>query len=240
MEYFPNGFAVKGERLYFGKKEAKCEDRTFAQLAAVASPENAVKPSPQAAYSMYRGIDSFGTIRYDITILRGIPFGNELLKTYGHYHPQHPSGHDFCEIYEVISGTAHYLLQRENEAGELEDVVLAAATAGEKFLIPPDYGHLTINAGKKPLVMANLVFSGFASDYSLFRTRRGGAYYEFADGRLAKNKNYSGDFTLQQTNAAKWAAQFAISKKMKGKSLLELARSDISIFDFLIDPSKLE
>jgi oxalate decarboxylase/phosphoglucose isomerase-like protein (cupin superfamily) len=118
--------------------------------------------------------------------------------------------------------------------------VLAKATAGEKLLIPPDYGHLTINAEKKPLVMANLVFSGFASDYSLFRTRQGGAYYEYLDGKLEKNRNYTGDFTLQQTDAKKWSSQYAISKKMAGKSLLELARADIPIFDFLIDPSKLE
>ncbi len=39
------------------------------------------------------------------------------------------------------------------------------ANAGDKVCIPPDYGHITVNAGSENLVMANWVSEGCSSFY---------------------------------------------------------------------------
>lgn len=80
---------------------------------------------------------------------------------------------------------AHYL-----QRSDLSDVVAVTAKAGEFVLIPPGYGHVTINAGKEELVMANLVSAGFASEYTFYERMQGGAYYLMEEGRWMQNPRY--------------------------------------------------
>ncbi|MHC1624410.1 MAG: glucose-6-phosphate isomerase family protein, partial [Methermicoccaceae archaeon] len=90
-------------------------------------------------------------LRYDITIIPPAMLGCEYVKTAGHYHPNVP-GTDvsYTELYEVLSGEGTYLLQRRQgeQDTELEDVIVVKASEGDKVLIPPGYGHITINASK--------------------------------------------------------------------------------------------
>ncbi len=81
----------------------------------------------------------------------------------------------------MLAGRANYLLQKRGQNG-LDEVVLVEAGPGDTVVIPPDYGHVTINAGEEPLVMANLVESGFASLYGDFRNLNGAAYYGLLSG----------------------------------------------------------
>jgi glucose-6-phosphate isomerase len=93
----------------------------------------------------------------------------------------------FPEIYEVLEGTAHYLLQ----SCKLDDVVLITADAGDLVIIPPDYGHITINPSpEETLSMANIVSTAFESEYREYEVHRGAAYYELSDGTLARNPAY--------------------------------------------------
>ncbi|WP_437344448.1 glucose-6-phosphate isomerase family protein [Methanoculleus frigidifontis] len=62
-----------------------------------------------------------------------------------------PAGIGYPELYQVLAGEAHYLLQRK----DLSDGVVVTAKVGEFVLIPPGYGHVTINPGQEDLVMAN-------------------------------------------------------------------------------------
>ena len=100
-------------------------------------------------------------LRYDITVIPPRMLGCEFVKTEGHYHPLVPGTQiTFPEIYEVLGGEVHYILQKP--AGEgIEDVILIKAGAGDKVIIPPGYGHLTINASNKILKMANWVARDF-------------------------------------------------------------------------------
>ncbi|NLX49715.1 MAG: glucose-6-phosphate isomerase [Methanospirillum sp.] len=126
-------------------------------------------------------------IRYDITRIPPGTFCNEYVKTKGHYHPPAPSGIPYPEVYEVMAGRAHYLLQRP----DLSDVVLVEADAGTVVLMPPGYGHVTINPAGDDLVMANLVSRSFSSDYRPYEVSRGAAYYELADGGFVPNPAYA-------------------------------------------------
>ncbi|MDD1660957.1 MAG: glucose-6-phosphate isomerase [Methanomicrobiales archaeon] len=125
-------------------------------------------------------------LRYDVTVIPARILCGEYVKTKGHHHPENGKGVPYPEIYEVLEGKAHYLIQTRSA----DDVRLVIAGPGDHVLIPPGYGHVTINPGKATLVMANIVSTRFDSDYSDYERLRGAAYFELAGGRLVKNPWY--------------------------------------------------
>jgi len=126
-------------------------------------------------------------LRYDLTVIPSRIICGEWVKTKGHYHPKNPAGVGYPEIYEVIEGEAHYLLQSR----ELDDVVMISAFTGDLVIIPPEYGHISINPSlDTSLTMANIVSTAFESEYGQYENYHGGAYYEMSDGRMQKNPRY--------------------------------------------------
>lgn len=161
--------------------------RTFADMKTyIAEPDAIATRDP--IYTVYRNIRRTGDaakidaaeLRYDITV---IPPGyftgseKEFFRTAGHYHASLP-GHDFTypEVYEVISGRAYWLIQRPNrdDPKTLEEIYIVEAEPGEKVIIPPNFGHISINASSEPLVLSNWIAGGFAYDYQPYRELRGG------------------------------------------------------------------
>ena len=167
---------------------------------------------PKILYYMYRDvkcaenvklIERWG-LRYDISIFFPYKLGREYMKTSGHYHPYvcslrspTPSAYGdnrliaFPEVYEVIHGEALFLLQKLNnvwgDKGEvqIEDAIALIAKQGQKAVMPPNYGHITINRTKEPLVLSNWVAAAFSSTYWSIKQHRGGAYY-FIEGEEPK------------------------------------------------------
>lgn len=131
-------------------------------------------------------------IRFDITVMAHSPLGREYLKTKGHYHPVARNDTPYPEIYEVMDGTAHYLLQKRDASGQVTDVIVVEAQAGDKAIIPPGYGHITINPTDQPLKMANWVSTQFESRYGEIVEKQGGAYYETIADEWVKNAKYDG------------------------------------------------
>jgi glucose-6-phosphate isomerase len=124
-------------------------------------------------------------LRYDITIIPPNMLGREYIKTAGHYHPPVPGGAvTYPELYEVIEGEALYLLQNL----DLSDVLVVYASAGDKVLVPPGYGHITINRSNKTLKMANFVARDFSSLYDPFKEKAGGAYFFTRDGWIKNDR----------------------------------------------------
>ena len=138
-------------------------------------------------------------LRYDITAIISRDLCGERVKTKGHYHPASPGGPGYPEMYEVVLGHAHYLLQDRI----LSDVVLVDAHEQDIVIIPPGYGHVTVNAGDSDLIMANLVSSAFESEYGAYEQKRGAAYYERTDGTLIKNPAYTSVPDLRSITAGK-------------------------------------
>lgn len=168
------------------------------------------EPSDKALYYMYRGVcfkeDEHifleNDIRYDITVLVPGIIGKEYIKTVGHFHPNKPGSQEtYTEYYEVLSGEAIYLLQKNNPDGEVEEVIAVEAQEGDKVYIPPGYGHVTINPGKDFLIMANLIERNFKSIYAPLRKKKGAAYYYICvkDGKndWVKNINYENSVALK-------------------------------------------
>lgn len=155
-------------------------------------------------YYMYRGVYreehqslfEEAHLRYDLTVILAGLVGGEFIKTIGHFHPIKPNSHEtYPEYYEVLSGETLVLLQKNNRAGEPEEVRVIAAKKGDRVFVPPGFGHITINPGEEPLVMGNLVNSTFDSLYEPFAEKHGAAYYyiltEHEKGDFVKNPHYA-------------------------------------------------
>jgi glucose-6-phosphate isomerase len=131
-------------------------------------------------------------LRYDITVLSPGMLGSEYTKTVGHYHPWVP-GTDvsYPEIYQVLEGTGTYLLQKveHGEEDSVLDVAIITAKKGDLVLVPSGYGHVTINASKEELKMANWVCRDFTSIYEPIKRLSGASYFLLKDG-FVKNPLY--------------------------------------------------
>ena len=176
-------------------KLPKPDTRTFSQIKSVLL---AKKTAVRKFYFMYRNIAPNNSLkkyglRYDITVIPHHEIGHEEIKTTGHYHAFVRKTHiTYPEAYQVIHGTATYLLQKK-KGSKISDVIVAKAMPGEIVVVPPNYGHITINAGKKTLVMANIVYSKFKSKYRAIEEKHGGAYYLVEKNKkllFIKNPNY--------------------------------------------------
>jgi glucose-6-phosphate isomerase, archaeal len=131
-------------------------------------------------------------LRYDITVIPPGMLGSEYIKTVGHYHPRVPGTNiSYPEIYQVLEGSATYLLQKVKYGDEdlVLDVVVITAEKGDLVIVPPGYGHVTINASKKTLEMANWVCRDFSSIYEPIKRLSGASYFLLNDGFI-KNSLY--------------------------------------------------
>ena len=172
-------------------------------------------------------------LRYDVTIIPPLKLGLEFVKTAGHYHPFVPGSNlTYPEIYEVLEGEAHYLLQKREEVecgGEaITDVILIPAHRGDKVIIPPNYGHVTINPANTTLKMANWVARSFSSIYDPYKERGGAAYFELTSGKLVRNERYETvpEFRILRPFAT-WLKYVRLS-------------TTIPMYELLQEPSNLE
>lgn len=171
-------------------------------------------------------------LRYDITIIPPGMLGCEYIKTAGHYHPNVPDGRvTYPELYEVLEGEALYLLQNLDHS----DVVVVYATAGDKVLVPPGYGHVTINRSNKTLKMSNFVGRNFSSLYEPYRDRAGAAYFFTKDGWI-KNKIYEHAGTLRRIDAPD-SSRLKKLGLTKEKEMYPLMRKT-GLLDYLVRPEE--
>ncbi len=199
-------------------------------------------------YYMYRGVASSedlpaiksAGLRYDITAIRPGTISREFVKTAGHYHPyKKGTGLTWPEAYEVLHGRAHYLLQSAvpDHPDQLEEVYLITAKPGDKVLIPPGFGHITINPGEDFLVMSNWVAEGFASLYEPIRQMKGGAYFELAGDEAPEfvpNSNYT---KLPQLNRCPVVPVEELSL-LTGLPFYSVFKENNSAFRFLTHPEE--
>ena len=150
-------------------------------------------PLDEMFYDVYRGIAfpkdeellNKDNYRYDITIIMPGQINGECKKTSGHYHGWNPQKtNTYAEVYEVIKGTALYILQKsdnfdaENPADvRVDDLIFATVHEGETILIPPNYGHCSVNIGEGPLVFSNLAYVPCLVHYGPVKHFHGMSFY---------------------------------------------------------------
>ncbi|KKH49576.1 glucose-6-phosphate isomerase family protein [Methanosarcina sp. 1.H.A.2.2] len=170
-------------------------------------------------------------LRYDITVIPPARLGKEYVKTKGHYHPRAPNFDvSYPEIYQVLEGEAVYLLQKMGRGGKVADVVVVEAGQGDIVVVPPDYGHITVNRSNKVLKMANWVCVDFSSLYEPVRQFGGGAYFLLEDG-FVRNPAYCFVPELRLLEPER-AELFGLSKGEDMYSLIE----DLQVLRFLKEP----
>jgi glucose-6-phosphate isomerase len=228
--------------LEFGGKKREPDIRWLYDLRDVIHDQNwLAKAKNTELYYMYRDLFLSRAdgeklreqgVRYDITTIPPGMLGCEYVKTIGHYHPLVPGeGVTFPEIYEILEGEALYLLQKL----DLSDVVAVNASAGDKVLVPPGYGHVTINRSNKILKMANFVARDFSSLYGPIKERAGGAYFFTSSGWI-KNKRCPESAELRRAEAL-GSAKLRSLGLIKGKEMYPLLKEKGRL-DYLVKPQE--
>jgi len=199
---------------------------------------------PSELYYMYRDVARIADrpavtkhgLRYDVTLIAPGAVGPEFNKTVGHYHPlKTNTALTYPEVYEVLMGEATYLLQKPGPSpGEISDVYVLVCQPGDKAVIPPGYGHITINAGSLPLVMANWVAAEFESVYGEIKSLRGGAYYLLSSGQWINNPLYSRVPPLRHA-APQDYPEFGLTR---GRGMYELIAGNPAQLRFLTHPEE--
>ncbi len=173
---------------------------------------------PDVIYWMYRdcglpenaALGEAHHLRYDLSAFRPVTLGPEFMKTSGHYHPVIPGRRvAYPEVYEVLHGEALYIMQTVDDYAAspeeliVEDVIMVRVSAGQKIIMPPGYGHVTVNTLDEPLLMTNWVSNEFSSFYGSVENARGFAWYVVSDAgepSYLENKSYA-----QGVPAVRWA-----------------------------------
>ena len=226
--------------------------RLFDMKEVIFDQEWLKKQENKELYYMYRGMGlseedkkkiTDARLRYDITVIPPLMLGKEFNKTAGHYHCEAATGVSYPEIYEVLSGEAYYLMQRSIEDNSIKDAYFVHAVAGDKVIIPPNYGHFTINAGDKNLAMANWVCLDCISDYSEVKEKRGACYFAVKNppspllqrGNIEwlSNKNYREISKLRELSPTNFS-EFGLEKNKEMYGLVD----DLEKLDFLIQPEE--
>ncbi len=65
---------------------------------------------------------------------------------------------------------------------------MVAAQSGDVVVVPPDYGHITINPSREVLVLGNLISVNVKPDYKNITKFKGGAYFETVKGIIKNPK----------------------------------------------------
>lgn len=171
-------------------------------------------------YEVCRGEKRKGDLRYDLTLMHRELLGRELPKTFGHYHL-----HQEPELYEILSGQAKFLIQRrEDDPLVLFEAYLIKAQGGDRVIIPPGFGMVTINSSiSDEALIGNWVNSGIQNSYEFFKEFHGACYYilnkEDGGWQAERNDNYKAVPPLIE---------------LRSKPFL----SDLENLDFLIQPEK--
>jgi glucose-6-phosphate isomerase len=225
--------------LRFGEFSFKPEVRKASDLKPVlAFPEYLTEDFD--AYYMFR--DSYkkdkdherileAELRFDYTVMLPANIGGERIKTYGHYHPDSGCGLSYPEIYQVLEGEAIYILQKRGERPEvIEDCIVVFASEGDVVLVPPDYGHVTVNSSSDRLVMTNWVCRSFSSLYDDYTRLRGACYY-YINEDWVKNERYLKVPSIRFADPIDFLG-------LKGEDMYSLVE-DLSSLEFLRNPEKV-
>ncbi|MEI8330106.1 MAG: glucose-6-phosphate isomerase family protein [Methanomicrobiales archaeon] len=160
-------------------------------------------------------------------------FGEITIKQKGIITPAGPSGTGYPEIYKVLAGEAHYLIQNE----DCSEIIMIAASARDVVVIPLEYGHVTINPTRSTLLhMANFVSSQGSSNYLGYEAKNDAAFFEWVREGFVKNPVYKSHTSLGLVKVRRLAeVKDAISDPH-----YDLVEDRAPVLEFLNHPDKFE
>jgi glucose-6-phosphate isomerase len=120
--------------------------------------------------------------RYDISVIMPGTLNGELKKTSGHYHGYiKGTQYTYPEVYEVLLGKAMYIMQKVSNFDSpeplIEDLKAVIVQEGQAVVIPPYYGHCSVNIGEGPLVFSNIAVVSCPLHYEPIQEKHGLSIY---------------------------------------------------------------
>jgi glucose-6-phosphate isomerase len=113
--------------------------------------------------------------------------------------------------------------------------MMITACAGEIVIVPPGYGHVTINPARTTfLQMANIVSSGFSSNYQRYEAQRGAAFFEMVKDGFVQNPSYAKPPSLRYMKAQRFAG---LGKRITAP-LYDLIEKRAPVLEFLNYPER--
>jgi glucose-6-phosphate isomerase, archaeal len=215
---------------------------------AMLDPE--AKVDSDLGYEVYGGVclqEHESTLQdhhltYDLTIVPPTMLGQEYNKTIGHYHANIPGTQiAHPELYEVLHGHGLFLLQKmDSEFKNLITVLAIEGEPGDKIIYPPNYGHIMVNIGDEPLIMANWLSTDYKALYEPIKERHGMALYvvKGKDGKptFVKNENYKDQPMMRKMVIGdKLRTDFGLET---GEPMYVTALRNPKILEFLSNPQK--
>jgi len=176
-------------------------------------------------------------MEYDLTVIKNGSIGGEYIKTVGHYH-SNLRGKDvsYPEVYEVLEGKIEYILQTKPDSANKVDVIIVKTEPGDKVVVPPNYGHVSVNTGETVALSSNLQKADLpkGADYDTFKKTSGAAVYLTEEG-IKNNDNYK--IGKIRTVKPKEKPEFGLTKET---SLYSSFKQNPEKFDFLLHPDKYD
>lgn len=175
----------------------KYSRKPASKMLGLLADETGIDPD-EPFYDVYRGIAypkdqeilKEAKIRYDITIVMPGTVNGEVKKTSGHYHGWNEGKtNTYGEVYEVLKGTALYVLQKspnfdaeDPSQVKIEDIILVTVREGQTLIVPPGYGHASLNIGDGPMIFSNLAYLPCPVLYDAVKHFHGMSVYVKKDG----------------------------------------------------------
>lgn len=202
------------------------------------------KDGKSVCYDFYEGVAKEQDIallkkyklRYDMIVIHPGDVAGEFKKTSGHYHCLISSQNlSYPEIYEVLQGSALFILQQVDEAGTVSKSFAVKGKPGDKLIIPPNYGHVTVNIGSDALFFADLVSTECINSYGAIGDNHGMCYYVLKSGNkfiLEKNPSYKQANDIRVTSISENPALGT----WRDKALYPQFMSNPNLYDYLNNP----
>jgi glucose-6-phosphate isomerase len=174
-------------------------------------------------------------IKHEMIVIPPLKIVKEFAKTAGYYNSKVSKVNmTFPEVYEVISGTAHCLMQSMAFDGFV-DVIAMEAHVGEKIIMPPGYGVVMINPENETLMVSKFVSRNSVQNFETMKSKGGASYFEILD---IDGKKYIAN------DSYKFIPEIRYMKKLDleeigmdmSASLYKLFSEDVKTFEFLSKP----
>lgn len=167
--------------------------------------------------------------------------GDEPVRSQGHIHAISSSCQSSTpEVYEIWQGEAIVYMQ-EHVTDSPGKCYAVRASQGEVVIVPPGWGHYTINANPKE----NMVFGAwcvrdYGFDYDEIRKRGGLAFFPVLDLKdnltWIRNEGYRGEAKIIEKNAREYH-ELGIEKN---SSIYTQYQNDNKKFEFVAHPQIAE
>lgn len=170
--------------------------RNYLKDPSVSFPQKVVyRTYSGLALSEHKEVLQQHKLKYVLFVMPPGKLGEEFVKTRGYYQPQKLGAKtSYPGVYEVVYGKVYWILQSASPDYErLTSAYLVEASRGDKLIVPPGYGIVSVNPTDDVMVIANWRIRGIEGIHEPYEIHNGAAYYVCSSQRLSASGNTSQD-----------------------------------------------